>query len=130
MPAPARIAAFAAAWGRPDAFSRVFSTIGTYVGLRGGNDLPTLVRKTEPKPLRVFLQDGSNDLNNHGGHWFLANQEMLAAFQFAGYDVQHAWGDGAHDSKHGACHPSRRAAVALARLSCTRSRRRATRSSP
>ena len=50
------IAAFAAAWGRPDAFTRVFSTIGTYVGLRGGNDLPTLVRKTEPKPLRVFLQ--------------------------------------------------------------------------
>ena len=96
------IAAFAAAWGRPDAFSRVFSTIGTYVGLRGGNDLPTLVRKTEPKPLRVFLQDGSNDLNNHGGNWFLANQEMLAAFEFAGYDVQHAWGDGAHDSKHGA----------------------------
>jgi gluconolactonase len=96
------IAAFAAAWGRPDAFSRVFSTIGTYVGLRGGNDLPTLVRKTEPKPLRIFLQDGSNDLNNHGGHWFLANQEMLAALQFAGYDVQHAWGDGAHDSKHGA----------------------------
>ena len=80
----------------------MFSTIGTYVGLRGGNDLPTLVRKTEPKPLRVFLQDGSNDLNNHGGNWFLANQEMLAAFEFAGYDVQHAWGDGAHDSKHGA----------------------------
>ncbi len=96
------IAAFAAAWQRPDAFSRVFSTIGTYVGLRGGNDFPTLVRKMEPKPLRVFLQDGSNDLNNHGGNWFLANQEMLSALEFAGYDVQHAWGDGAHDSKHGA----------------------------
>ena len=96
------IAAFAAAWNRPDAFSRVFSTIGTYVGLRGGNDFPTLVRKTERKPLRVFLQDGSNDLNNHGGNWFLANQEMLSAFDFAGYDVEHAWGDGAHNSKHGA----------------------------
>jgi len=96
------IAAFAAAWNRPDAFSRVFSTIGTYVGLRGGNDFPTLIRKTERRPIRVFLQDGSNDLNNHGGNWFLANQEMLAAFEFGGYDVEHAWGDGAHDSKHGA----------------------------
>lgn len=96
------IAAFAAAWNRPDAFSRVFSTIGTYVGLRGGNDFPTLIRKIDPKPLRVFLQDGSNDLNNHGGNWFLANQEMLSALDFAGYDVEHVWGDGAHDSKHGA----------------------------
>jgi hypothetical protein len=52
------IAAVAAAWNRPDAFRRVFSAIGTYVGRRGGNELPVLIRKTEPKPLRVFLQDG------------------------------------------------------------------------
>ena len=52
------IAAFAAAWQRPDAFRRVFSGIGTYVGLRGGNEFPVLIRKTEPKPIRVFLQDG------------------------------------------------------------------------
>jgi gluconolactonase len=95
------IAAFAAAWQRPDGFCRVFSTIGTYVGLRGGNDLPTLIRKTEPRPLRVFLQDGSNDLNIYGGNWSLANQEMLSAFEFAGYDVEHVWGDGGHDGKHG-----------------------------
>jgi enterochelin esterase-like enzyme len=56
------IAAFAAAWQRPDAFRRVFSAIGTYVGLRGGNEFPVLIRKTEPKPIRVFLQDGRNDL--------------------------------------------------------------------
>jgi sugar lactone lactonase YvrE/enterochelin esterase-like enzyme len=95
------ICAFTAAWERPDAFRRVFSTIGTYVGLRGGHAYPTLVRKTEPKPLRVFLQDGSNDLNIYGGNWWLANQEMLSAFEFAGYDVNHAWGDGAHDGKQG-----------------------------
>ena len=53
------IAAFTVAWERPDAFGRVLSTIGTYVGLRGGDDYAALVRKTEPKPLRVFLQDGS-----------------------------------------------------------------------
>ena len=73
------ICAFTAAWERPDAFSKVFSTIGTYVGLRGGNDYPTLVRKTEPKPIRVFLQDGSNDLNIYGGDWWVANQDMLSA---------------------------------------------------
>jgi len=95
------ICAFTAAWERPDAFSRVFSTIGTYVGLRGGNDYPTLVRKTEPKPIRVFLQDGSNDNNSYGGNWWLANQEMLSALEFAGYEVNHAWGDGGHTSKHG-----------------------------
>ena len=91
------ICAFTAAWERPDAFGRVFSTIGTYVGLRGGNDYPTLVRKTEPKPIRIFLQDGRNDLNIYGGDWWMANQEMERALVFAGYDVNHAWGEGAHD---------------------------------
>lgn len=95
------ICAFTAAWERPDAFSKVFSTIGTYVGLRGGNDYPTLVRKTEPKPIRVFLQDGSNDLNIYGGDWWVANQDMLSALRFAGYDVKHEWGDGGHNGRHG-----------------------------
>jgi gluconolactonase len=90
------IAAFTAAWERPDAFRRVFSAIGTYVGLRGGNVYPTLVRKFEPKPLRVFLQDGSNDLNIYGGDWWMANQEMERALLFAGYEVSHVWGEGRH----------------------------------
>jgi gluconolactonase len=94
------IAAFAAAWNRPDAFRRVFSAIGTYVGLRGGNELPVLIRKTDPKPLRIFLQDGRNDLNNYTGSWWIANQDMLAAFEYAGYDVRHEWGDEGHNSKH------------------------------
>jgi gluconolactonase len=94
------IAAFAAAWNRPDGFRRVFSAIGTYVGLRGGNDFPVLIRKTEPKPIRVFLQDGRNDLNNYTGNWFLANQDMLSAFEYAGYDVRYEWGDGEHNSRH------------------------------
>ncbi len=86
------IAAFTVAWQRPDAFRRVFSTIGTYVGLRGGNDYATYVRKTEPKPLRVFLQDGSNDLNIYGGNWWVANQDMLSALEFAGYEVESCLG--------------------------------------
>src|SRR5262245_48380201 len=94
------ICAFSAAWERPDAFRRVFTSIGTFVGLRGGNNYPILIRKTEPKPIRIFMQDGSNDLNIYGGNWFLANQEMLSAFEFAGYDVNHVWGDGGHNGKH------------------------------
>lgn len=95
------IAAFGVAWHRPDQFRRVFSTIGTYVGLRGGDVYPTLVRKTLPKPIKIFLQDGSNDLNIYGGDWWVANQAMLSALTWAGYDVEHRWGDGGHDSKQG-----------------------------
>ena len=94
------ICAFTAAWERPDAFRRVFSAIGTYVGLRGGNNYPTLIRKFEPKPLRIFLQDGSADNNAYGGDWWMANQEMERALTFAGYEVDHAWGTGGHNGKH------------------------------
>ena len=94
------ICAFTAAWERPDSFSRVFSSIGTYVGLRGGNEYPTLVRKVEPKPIRIFLEDGENDLNIYGGDWWMANQEMERAFKFAGYEVEHNWGTGGHNGKH------------------------------
>ena len=94
------ICAFTAAWERPDAFSRVFSGIGTYVGLRGGDHYPSLVRKHEPKPIRVFLQDGSNDLNIYAGDWWMANQTMERALTWAGYEVQHVWGEGAHNGKH------------------------------
>jgi sugar lactone lactonase YvrE/enterochelin esterase-like enzyme len=94
------ICAFTAAWERPDDFRRVFSAIGTYVGLRGGNVYPTLIRKYEPKPLRVFLQDGKNDLNIYGGDWWMANQEMERALTFAGYEVNHVWGEGGHSGEH------------------------------
>ena len=94
------ICAFTAAWEGPDAFRRVFSAIGTYVGMHGGNVYPTLVRKYEPKPIRIYLQDGSNDQNSNRGDWWMANQELERALTFAGYEVEHAWGTGGHDTKH------------------------------
>ena len=94
------ICAFTAAWERPDAFSRVFSCIGTFVGLRGGNEYATLVRKYEPKAIRVFQQDGTNDLDLYGGDWWMANLEMERALTFAGYEHDHVWGDGGHNGKH------------------------------
>jgi sugar lactone lactonase YvrE/enterochelin esterase-like enzyme len=96
------ICALVAAWNRPDAFRRVYSMIGTYVGLRGGDQLATLVRKTEPKPLRVFLQDGSQDLNIYCGDWWMANQAMSRALTWAGYEVEHVWGEDGHNQNHGA----------------------------
>ena len=94
------IAAFTAAWERPDAFTRVFSSIGTFVDLRGGMRYPSLIRKYESKPIRIFMQDGLNDNNIYGGDWWMANQAMERALAFAGYEVQHAWGDGAHTGNH------------------------------
>ncbi len=95
------VAAFTAAWERPEAFSKVFSAIGTYVGLRGADHYPTLIRKYEPKNIRVFLQDGSNDLNIYGGDWWMANQAMERALFFAGYAVKSVWGEGGHNGKQG-----------------------------
>lgn len=95
------VCAFTAAWERPDAFTRVYSAIGTYVGLRGADRYPTLVRKYEPKPIRIFLQDGANDLNIYAGDWWMANQTMLRALTFAGYEVKHQWGEGGHNGKQG-----------------------------
>jgi sugar lactone lactonase YvrE/enterochelin esterase-like enzyme len=93
------IAAFNVAWERPDAFRRVISGIGTFVSLRGGDALLNLVRKAEPKPIRVFLQDGSNDQDIYGGNWWLANLTMLSSLKWAGYDVHHVWGEGGHNSR-------------------------------
>lgn len=94
------ICAFIAAWERPDKFGRVLSFIGSYVNLRGGHLYPTLIRKMEPKPIRIFLQDGSNDQDIYAGHWFIANNDMAAAFNFAGYDHKYVVGDGGHNGRH------------------------------
>ncbi|HUY34743.1 MAG TPA: alpha/beta hydrolase-fold protein [Pirellulales bacterium] len=95
------ICAWTVAWQRPDAFRKVLSHVGSFTNIRGGYAYPSLIRKTEPKPIRVFLQDGSGDLDNQHGNWPLANQEMAAALKFAGYDYQFEYGDGAHNGKHG-----------------------------
>jgi enterochelin esterase family protein len=95
------ICAFTVAWERPDQFGKVVSHIGSFVNIRGGHVYPSLIRKTERKPIRVFLQDGRGDLDNLHGNWPLANQEMAAALKFMGYDHRFELGDGGHTGKHG-----------------------------
>ncbi len=97
------IAAFTVAWQRPDAFRRIFSSIGTFVGMRGGETYYVEVRKTEPKPLRIFMQDGVHDEWPGGpemGDWWMSNQTMERALEYAGYDVRHSWGAGTHNGQH------------------------------
>ncbi len=96
------ICAFTAAWERPNAFGKVLSTIGSFVNLRGGDAYPSLIRKTERKPIRVFLEDSSGDLDNAFGNWPLANQQMHAALKYMGYDVRFDYVEGfGHNAKHG-----------------------------
>ena len=95
------IAAFTVAWERPDAFRKVLCHIGSFVNIRGGNSYPFILRKTEPKPLRVFLQEGFNDLDNLHGHWPLGNKEMAASLEFQNYDYKFVLGSESHNGRHG-----------------------------
>lgn len=116
------IAAFTAAWERPDYFRKVYSSIGSYVSIGfkpeetpiklGGQDYPALIRREDIRPMKVFFQDGSNDLDNEWGNWFLANQQMVAALGYANrnadkndvkgarYQFTSVWTDGVHNDSH------------------------------
>ena len=95
------ICAWTVAWERPDQFRKVLSHIGSFTNIRGGHVYPSLIRKTERKPIRVYLQDGDHDVNNEHGNWWLANLEMESALKFSKYDVKTVWGHGAHNGNHG-----------------------------
>jgi enterochelin esterase-like enzyme/sugar lactone lactonase YvrE len=96
------ICSFTVAWERPDSFRKVLSTIGSFTNLRGGNLYPSLVRKTEPKPLRVYLAETSGDVDNAFGSWPWSNRLMASSLQYMGYDVRFDWAEGyAHNSDHG-----------------------------
>ena len=88
------ICAFNVAWERPDAFRKVFSSVGSFTNLRGGNVFPSLVRKTEPKPLRVYMADTSGDVDNAFGSWPWANQRMASALRYMGSDLRFDWDEG------------------------------------
>jgi enterochelin esterase family protein len=101
------IAAFTAAWERPDAFSKVLSGIGSFTniqggesGIGGGHNYQALLRRTPAKPIRVFLQDGENDLDNQFGSWWLANLSLARSLAWAGYDYQFVGGKGYHNNNH------------------------------
>ena len=93
------ICAFTVAWERPQAFRKVLINVGSFTNLRGGNVYPSLVRKTEPKPLRVYMADTSGDVDNAFGSWPIANRLMASALRYMGYDLRFDWAEGyAHNS--------------------------------
>jgi enterochelin esterase family protein len=95
------ICAWTVAWERPDQFRKVLSHVGSFTNIRGGHVYPALIRKTDNKPIRAFLQDGSNDLDNQHGNWWLGNLQMDAALKFKKYDYKFVGGEGGHNGKHG-----------------------------
>jgi len=94
------ICAFTVAWEKPDAFRKVLSQIGSFTNIRGGHVIPFVLRKTPNKPLRVYLQDGENDVDNEHGSWWISNQQMAAALKYKKYDYQFITGKGYHNGKH------------------------------
>jgi enterochelin esterase-like enzyme/sugar lactone lactonase YvrE len=96
------ICAFTVAWERPDQFRKVYSSVGSFTNLRGGNVYPSLIRKTEPKPLRVYQADTSGDVDNVAGSWWWANQQMASALSYMGYDSRFDQAQGyAHNADFG-----------------------------
>jgi enterochelin esterase-like enzyme len=95
------ICAFTVAWNRPDSFRKVLTHVGSFTNIRHGDTYPGLIRAAEAKPLRVFLQDGANDVDNQFGNWPLGNQQMALALKFKKYDYKFEFGGGAHNGEHG-----------------------------
>ncbi len=95
------ICSFTAAWERPDLFSKVISFVGSFTDLQGGNTFASQIRKYEPRPIRVLLQDGTADQDIYSGVWFLGNTDVAQALRFAGYDYKFVTGDGGHNGKQG-----------------------------
>ncbi len=95
--------AFTVAWTRPDRFRRVLSFLGSFAQIRGGNRYPELIQDTPKKPLQVFLQAATRDLNWDAAerNWFSANLRVAAALAERGYDLRFVLGDGGHDPNHG-----------------------------
>ena len=96
------ICAFNAAWERPDVFGKVVSHCGSYVNIRGGDRVPSMVRRAERKALRVFLQTGEHDLDIVFGDWPLANRTLASALAYRGYDHRLVVGESGHGLRHGA----------------------------
>jgi enterochelin esterase family protein len=103
------IAAFNAAFLKPDQFSRVLSWIGSFTALQvsaahtaGGAEYPAMVRRESKRNIRVWLQDGAEDLENRFGSWPFANLAMANSLKFRDYDYRFSFGYGGHNQSQGA----------------------------
>ena len=102
------ICAWTVAWERPNEFSKVLSWVGSFTNIQhgatfkeGGHNYEAMVRKAPKRPIRIFMQDGENDLDNANGNWPLANQTLAKSLAFASYDFKFVYGSGFHSDRHG-----------------------------
>ena len=95
------ICAWTVCWERPNEFRKCFTTVGSFTNIRGGNKYPELIRAAAKKPIRIFQQDGANDLDNEFGNWPAANKALAAVLDEKGYDHKFVFGEGVHNGNHG-----------------------------
>ena len=62
---------------------------------------PFKVRKEPKRNIRVWLQDGANDLENQFGSWPYTNLAMANSLKFRDYDFHLSWGNGFHGRNGG-----------------------------
>ena len=104
------ICALNAAWYFPDQFSRVLSHIGSYSAIQwqpekgqdGGYIVSHRVRREAKKNIRVWMSDGSDDIENQAGSWPLNNIQLANALKMKGYDFHFRFGEGSHAIAQGA----------------------------
>jgi enterochelin esterase-like enzyme len=95
-----------AAWFMPEKFSRVHSAIGSYTSIQwhpeekldGGNVYPFMVRKQPKRNIRVWMSDGTDDLENAHGSWPLQNIQLANSLKMREYDFHFRFGLATHDA--------------------------------
>jgi enterochelin esterase family protein len=93
--------AMTAAFHRPDQFGNVIAHCGSFVNIRGAHALPSMVRQTRRKPIQVWHQTGSRDVDVIFGSLPIANQDLAAALRYRRYDTVLEFGNGGHSLRHG-----------------------------
>jgi len=105
------ICSFNAAWQMPDLFSRIITWIGSFTAIQwketpgvadGGQDYPDKILRETHRNIRVWLQDGSDDLEwNQYGSWAPDSIRMANALKLKDYDFHLSFGKGGHNTAHG-----------------------------
>lgn len=95
------ISAWNMAWQRNDYFRRVYMSSPSFLAMGNGDEILALIRKCEPKPIRVFTEFSEHEPDDYFGSSFCAADAAERALRFAGYAMASRFypGEG-HCSRH------------------------------